>query len=1668
MTTKGKIILPTSLAIFTLAASFMGSFAWFVNTVTLSETKINGSSEAAYFAYGDGSENNPFGISVPRHLRNLAWLQYMGEFSDSHYYFELASNIDAGNYVIPPIGTEDNPFIGVFDGQGYTISNLKVTNDGTAFTAKPSNVTYNQADAEVVGFFGVVGTLEDESYSSSVNCLKDVTLNNITVESKTDYTLIGLAAGYINAAMSGVKVGSSNIITNGNSAKPYTANLSDYGLVGYTTKTGANGTFSQKLSNYYNSSSSGDDAGWGGSIDMKAFYNRLDTLKGNYGKSQSLGYVFDDVYDTDDNRLSHTVRNNKSYTYQAVYDEDYTKNGVTYNSKIGALKARYSDGNTSGTGIYYLGAGHYTVSTTKIFHVHDGFRINSGTDYSLTVTSFRNNQGVSNAAQNASVVWHEKSASGGVRLYTTYGNNTSTSTPYYLQINNTTNLRIVTSENNGTVFTKQENPYKPNTYWYTSGNYYIGYNSGWKMITIPSAPTAPAQPRPTEPVVQPTEPTLPLPTEPVAPTAPSAPTEPSAPTAPVLPLPTEPTLPLPTEPTTPRPTEPVAEPTAPTEPTEPVAPTNPAAPTAPTGPIAPVAYGKQIYFTDTNGKKHFLIPDGTTSVKASETPYNGNWTWDNSNKKISVAIDGTPYYLKGSRSGNRWTGYSYTLSLDNLSSNATIWTKNNSTFSYTFTGSGVFQKDTTAYIRFDDTTFVLSETNTQASLTVDEIWTVYFGSPMLKSEADNQYDLDDAKKTLMDGQYNAALEEYNASHEQSQNEPAGFDTDYARYQTDLAAYNTAWAQYQTNMTNYNTALTQYQNGSGTYTAAYNAYITAITSYNTAYAAYQTALTSYNTVNAEYPGAVTAYNNAYAQYLIDLAAYNAYDALMEQWGQYDSDLADYNAAWAQYNSDLAAYNAEQAQYASDLVIYNNAYALYEDALDEYNANHGQNQNATTDYDTDYAQYLTDLAAYNSAWTQYQTNLTSYSTAYSQYQADSGTYNYNTTYTPYQTAITSYNTAYSAYQTALTSYNTAYASYQTALAEYNAAWAQYNSDLAAYNAYIALLAEWSNYDTLLEQYNAKYLTLPATRVEGPDYYTTSRSSGMDYSNDQDVTYLPLAVENNLEAKITNTGYIMGGETIASASSSHSGSGNVRVCSWYTLAEDLTNYNEDDEQFDKNSIYTYDASGLHTIDDDKEANPATKTYAKYIESKGKIESTLATGSNIYGLHFTNAEINKNNVVTARYAAINGETFSNYQMPANAIDFNLRDQGYINFFAGTYGRYSVNNSTVYTCDSFFSLHQIQRSGSIITNINEIQEIYSDGVSGHAYIYKYTNGSCTIPYSIDPYNSKKLYVLGTKYLITDTAHGGYSDGIYHTISASDMETNYPDYKKVFDMSWLKDHTYDNDEAYNQEAWHKAFYFEIPTNPGEYALGTVAGKNYGAYLMYLDIGANAANRDKITAYGVSTFKSGLSYPLGVDFDTTDASNKNGGQTLGIIIATGSSGEVSFVVDATNDTIAYESDYSTTYAYNVQSVTGESPPGAAEVPPATGTRAIYTHIVSTDNTVWDIVTTETLDENGTSTSTPTFISIKHEDTVLTVDDLPESFAINSIRGSINTIIATFERLSGTNEFNVSALYSGNDFNTVAATLDATGITIRIKDIATGYTITVNGTSITNDPQVYPSA
>ena len=109
----------------------------------LSALLIIHQAQVAFAQYGGGSGtvSDPYLISTAQDLQNLSATS--GDW-DKHY--QLVNDLDLdlvayGN----PIGNSSTPFIGTFDGNGHTISNL----------------TINLSTTEYVGLFGWVGNKVD-------------------------------------------------------------------------------------------------------------------------------------------------------------------------------------------------------------------------------------------------------------------------------------------------------------------------------------------------------------------------------------------------------------------------------------------------------------------------------------------------------------------------------------------------------------------------------------------------------------------------------------------------------------------------------------------------------------------------------------------------------------------------------------------------------------------------------------------------------------------------------------------------------------------------------------------------------------------------------------------------------------------------------------------------------------------------------------------------------------------------------------------------------------------------------------------------------------------------------------------------------------------------------------------------------------------------------------------------------------------------------------------------------------------------------------------------------------------------------------------------------------------------------------------------------------------
>lgn len=315
-TAKLRWILGLTL-VTAFVSTITASLTWFDNRINW-KPSITGSSAAAYFAYGDGSQDHPYGIKTPRHLYNLAWLQYLGQFNGNNkkapVYFEIdkkVRDVDMSTIgAIPPIGTVEHPFIGVFNGNGKTIKNLNISNAYGDFKSTPYSVNsgnYSNKPQNIIGMFGVVG---DSSQKTNPNVsVYDFYLENPVINSKKGEALAGVVAGYVNAKVYSIGVISPKMSfststsclgsKSGLTGKTFDT-VSDYSLVGFcednykstisssVTKMTKSSTKNLMVPPGVTSSGSGDDHGWGGSIDMYSLYNRLTTQK---GKSTPIQYV---------------------------------------------------------------------------------------------------------------------------------------------------------------------------------------------------------------------------------------------------------------------------------------------------------------------------------------------------------------------------------------------------------------------------------------------------------------------------------------------------------------------------------------------------------------------------------------------------------------------------------------------------------------------------------------------------------------------------------------------------------------------------------------------------------------------------------------------------------------------------------------------------------------------------------------------------------------------------------------------------------------------------------------------------------------------------------------------------------------------------------------------------------------------------------------------------------------------------------------------------------------------------------------------------------------------------------------------------------------------------------------------------------------------------------
>ena len=206
---------------------------------TKTDMSWDGTAVAATFAGGSGTQDDPYLISTGAELALLSQRVKNGE-TFSGMYFRLIKNIRLNGKAFTPIGSKTNEFSGVFDGNGFVISNFTIT----------------VADS-YLGVFGyVTGTIENLGVQGTIN-----------VSGTTSNAYAGLLAGYStgtiqncfatgtvtlsspNTTHAGGLVGcSEGTITNCYSTATVTSTSSNYmayagGLVGYVKGGAVSGSY---------------------------------------------------------------------------------------------------------------------------------------------------------------------------------------------------------------------------------------------------------------------------------------------------------------------------------------------------------------------------------------------------------------------------------------------------------------------------------------------------------------------------------------------------------------------------------------------------------------------------------------------------------------------------------------------------------------------------------------------------------------------------------------------------------------------------------------------------------------------------------------------------------------------------------------------------------------------------------------------------------------------------------------------------------------------------------------------------------------------------------------------------------------------------------------------------------------------------------------------------------------------------------------------------------------------------------------------------------------------------------------------------------------------------------------------------------------------------------
>lgn len=179
-------------------------------------------SAGTLFASGTGTSGDPYRISSPTEMRNLAIAVQIGTGERSAYY-RLEDDINLSGDLGPVIGSVTYPFLGTFDGNNHIISNITI-----------SGTSVNN-----VGLFGNLG---------AAATIKNLTISGATVIGGS-YDYIGILVGSVDSGSAywgGSAVTITNVHVTGSSVsgRDYVAPILGFSHWGINTNVTSNQTIS--------------------------------------------------------------------------------------------------------------------------------------------------------------------------------------------------------------------------------------------------------------------------------------------------------------------------------------------------------------------------------------------------------------------------------------------------------------------------------------------------------------------------------------------------------------------------------------------------------------------------------------------------------------------------------------------------------------------------------------------------------------------------------------------------------------------------------------------------------------------------------------------------------------------------------------------------------------------------------------------------------------------------------------------------------------------------------------------------------------------------------------------------------------------------------------------------------------------------------------------------------------------------------------------------------------------------------------------------------------------------------------------------------------------------------------------------------------------------------